>query len=68
MTTTDRAIQAHLLARSTGQRLVLARECDRARRRATRKTIDTWTFLALLVIAACIGLLIALGTVAILDL
>jgi hypothetical protein len=68
MTTTDRAVAAHLVARATGQRLAIARECDRARRKATRKTMDTQTFLALLVIAACIGLLIALGTVAILDL
>jgi len=65
--TTDRAVQAYLLARATGQRLAIARECDRVRRRATRKTMDMMTFMALLVIAACIGLLIALATVALLG-
>ena len=68
MTTTDRAIQAHLLARATGQRLALARECDRARRRANRKTMTTWNLLLLCVLMAYLGIAIACAVVSILDL
>jgi hypothetical protein len=66
--TTDRALQAHLLARATGQQLAIARECDRARRKANRKTMTIWTLLLPCVLMAYLGIAIACAVVSILDL
>jgi len=68
MTTFDRAVAAHLVARATGQRLAVARECDRVRRRANRKTMTIWNLLLLCVLMAYLGIAIACAIVSILDL
>lgn len=63
--TIDRAVAAHLVARATGQRLAIARECERQRRKTNRKTgpilgIAMWALIALVVLASYAGLVVSL--------